>query len=75
MRFRKPWLRVKSVNFDFSAKSWSTDYNESNKPTTKSLAQIGSQKLLVNLEYQKNELFHFFYVFCPIEKFTFHSEP
>ncbi len=37
MRFKKPWLRVKWVNFDFSAKSSSTDYNESNKPTLKSL--------------------------------------
>ncbi len=35
--FRKPWLRVKLVNFDFSAKPSSTDYNESNKPNPKSL--------------------------------------
>ncbi len=34
--FRKPWLEVKLVSFDFSAKSSSTDYNESNKPTPKS---------------------------------------
>ncbi len=33
MCFRKPWLRVESVNFDFSGKSSSTNYNESNKPT------------------------------------------
>ncbi len=44
MRFRKPWLRVKSVNFDFSAKLSSTDYKESNKPNAKSLAYIGSGK-------------------------------
>ncbi len=59
MRFRKPWLRVKAVNFDFSAKSSSTDYNESNKPTPKSLAQIGSEKLLVELGFPKSELFTF----------------
>ncbi len=33
MRFRKLWLKMKLVNFDFSAKSSSTDYNEPNKPT------------------------------------------
>ncbi len=38
MRLRKPWLRVKLVNFDFSAKSSSTDYNKSNKPSPKSLS-------------------------------------
>ncbi len=59
MRFRKPWLRVKSVNFDFSAKSSSTDYNESNKSVPKSLAYIGSEKSLFELEVPKNELFHF----------------
>ncbi len=50
--FVRPW--VKLVNFDFSAKSSSTDYNESNKPTSKSLAHIGSEKSLVELEVQKN---------------------
>ncbi len=59
MRFRKPWLRVKSVNFDFSAKSLSNDYNESNKPTLKYLAHIGSEKSLVELGVPKNELSHF----------------
>ncbi len=72
MRFRKPWLRVISVNFDFSAKSSITDYNESNKPTPKSLAYIGSEKSLVELEVSKNELFH---IFCSTEKFTFHVKP
>ncbi len=47
MRFRKPRLGVKSDNFDFSAKSSSTDHNESSKPTPKSLAHIGSEKSLV----------------------------
>ncbi len=42
MRFRKPWPQLKSVNFDFCAKSSSTDYNESNKPTPKSLARMVS---------------------------------
>ncbi len=44
MRFREPWLRMKSVNFDFGIKSSSTDHNESNKPTRKSLAHIGFEK-------------------------------
>ncbi len=65
MRFRRPWLSVKSVNFDFSAKSSNTDCNESSKPTPKSLAYIGSEKLLAEPGVPKNELF-------PItEKFTF----
>ncbi len=59
MRFRKPWLRVKSVNFDFSAKSSSTDYNESNNSTRKSLAHIGSKKSLVELEVPKISFFIF----------------
>ncbi len=57
MRFRKPWLRMKSVNFDFSAKSSSTVYNGSNKPTPKSrksLAHIGSEKLFIGLGVPKN---------------------
>ncbi len=69
MRFKKPWLRVKSVNFDFSAKSSSTDYNESNKPTSKCLAYIGSEKLLVEM-VPKNELLHFS-TFCAILKSLF----
>ncbi len=43
-----------------SVKSWHTDFNESNKPTLKSLAHIGSEKLLVKLGVPKNKLFHFF---------------
>ncbi len=54
--FRKLWLRVKSVNFDFSAKLSSTDYNESNKPNLKYLSQIESQKLLVELGAPKDQL-------------------
>ncbi len=64
MRFRKPWLRVKAVNFDFNEKSSSTDYNEANEPTPKSLAHIKSKKLLVELEVPKIELFHFFTFFA-----------
>ncbi len=59
MRFRKLWLRVKLVNFDFSAKLPSTDYNESNKPTLKSLSHIGSEKSLLELGVTKNELLTF----------------
>ncbi len=72
MRFRKPWLKVKSVNFHFSAKSSSTDYNESNKPTSKSLALIGPAKSLIEHGVLKNE---YFCIFCATEKFTFHPEP
>ncbi len=67
----KPWLSVKSVNFDFSAKLLSTHYNESNKPTPKSLAHTGSEKSLVELGVPKKELFH---IFHSTEKFTFHPE-
>ncbi len=56
MCFRKPWLRVKLVNFDFSAKLSNTDYNASNKPNWKSLAHMSSEKLLVELQVPKNEL-------------------
>ncbi len=59
MRFGKSWLIVKSVSSDFSAKSSSTDYNELNKTTPKSVAHIGSKKSLVELCVPKNELFHF----------------
>ncbi len=59
MPFRKPWLRVKSVNFNFSAKSLSTDYDKSNKLTLKSLCLIGSEKSLVEHEVPKNELSQF----------------
>ncbi len=64
MRLRKSWLRVKSVSFDFSAKSSSTDYNELNKTTPKSVAHIGSDKSFVELGIPKNELFHFFTFFA-----------
>ncbi len=63
---------MKLVNFDFSAKSPSTDYNELNKPTPKSLAHIGFEKSLVELRVLKNELFH---IFFSTEKFTFYPEP
>ncbi len=62
---------MKLVNFDFSAKSSRTDYNESNKPTLKSLAHIGSEKSLVKLGVSENELFHFFH---STEEFTFHPD-
>ncbi len=72
MRFGKPWLRVKSHNFDFSGKSSGTDYKKSNKPTPKNLPRMGSKKSLVELGGPKNELFH---IFHSTEKFTFHPEP
>ncbi len=56
--------RGKIINFDFTAKSSSTDCNESNKQTTKSLVRIVSEKLLVELGIPKNELFHFFTFFA-----------
>ncbi len=71
MRFRKPWLRGKSYTFDFSAKSSSTDYKESNKPTPKSLAHIGSEKSLVELGIPKNELFHVFTFFTLLKSLLF----
>ncbi len=43
-----------------SVKSSSTNNNEPNKPNPKSLAHVGSEKLLVELGVPKNELFHFF---------------
>ncbi len=63
---------MKSVNFDFSAKSSNIDYNELNKPTSKPLAHVGSEKSLVELADAKSELFH---IFCSTKKFTFHLEP
>ncbi len=53
MRFRRPWLGVKSVDFDFSAKLSSTVFNESNKPKPKFLAHEGSEKLVVEFEFQR----------------------
>ncbi len=50
---------MKLVNFDFTAKSSRTDYNESNKPTPKFLAYIGSEKSLVELEVPKMSFFTF----------------
>ncbi len=64
MRFRKSWLRVKSVSFDYSAKLSSPDYNDLNKTTPKSVAHIGSKKSLAELRVQKNELFRFFTFFA-----------
>ncbi len=60
MRFRKPWFRVKLIDFDFSAKLLSSDYNESNKSNTKFLACIRSEKSLVELRVPITGLFHFF---------------
>ncbi len=54
-----------------SVKSSGTDYNESNKPNTKFLAHIGSEKSLVEFEIPKKELFTFFHIFRLAEKFTF----
>ncbi len=51
---------MKLVNFDFSAKLSSTDYNESNKLILKSVAHMGSEKSDVKLGVPKNELFLFF---------------
>ncbi len=62
---------MKSVNFEFSEKLSSTDYNESNKPTPKSLAHIGSEKSLVELGVPKNELYHFFTFFALLESLLF----
>ncbi len=47
---------MKAFNFDFIAKLSSTDYNESNKPNLKSLADIGSKKSLVEIGVTKNKL-------------------
>ncbi len=44
MHFRKSWLRVTSVNFDFNAKSSSTDIRL-NKPSLKSLAHDEIQEI------------------------------
>ncbi len=71
MHFRKPQLRVKAVNLDFSAKSLSTDYNESNKPTLKSPAHIKSEKSLVELGVPKIELLHFFTFFALLKSLLF----
>ncbi len=43
-----------------SVESSSTDYKESNKPNSRSLAHIGSEKSLVELGIPKNEGFTFF---------------
>ncbi len=53
MYFRKPWLKVKSVSFDFTVKLSSTDYNKSNKPNLKDVAHIDT-----NLS--NNDMFNFF---------------
>ncbi len=61
MCFRKLWLRMKYVNFDFSAQSSSNGYNESNKPTPKTLVHIGSEKSLVEVRVPKVSFFTFSY--------------
>ncbi len=71
MRFRKPWLRVKLVNFDFGAKLSSNDYNESNTPNPKSLAHVGSEKSLVELKFQKMNVFTFFTYFSRLKSLLF----
>ncbi len=71
MCFRKLQLRVKLVNFDFSAKSSITDYNESNNSTWKSLPHMRSVKSLIELEVPKNQLFHFFTFFAPLKSLLF----
>ncbi len=55
MQFRKPCLRMKSINFDYSAKFSSTDYKELNKLNPKSLAHIELEKSVIELEVPKNE--------------------
>ncbi len=40
-------------------------------PNWKSLAHIESKKSLAGFRVPKNELFHFFHIFCSTEKFTF----
>ncbi len=74
MRFRKPWLRVKSVNFDFSAKSSSTDHNELNKATPKSLAHMESEKLFVEHGVPKNKLFPIFHSIVKFPLFANNDE-
>ncbi len=54
---------MKLVNFDFCAKLSTTVYNESNKPTLKSLAHIGSEKSLVEHGVPTDELFCIFTYF------------
>ncbi len=72
MRFGKPRLRAKSVNFGFNAKSSNTGYNESCKATPKSLARIGSEKSPVELGVPKSDLL---YIFRSTEKFAFYPVP
>ncbi len=47
---------MKPINFYFSAKLSNMDYNEWNKPNTKSLAHIETEKSLGVLRVPKNEL-------------------
>ncbi len=55
---------MKSVNFDFSAKLSSIDYDELKKPTSKSLADIESEKLLVERGVLKKWAFTLFPIFA-----------
>ncbi len=73
MRFRKPWLRVRAVNFDFSAKSSHNDYNKSNKWTSKFPAHIESKKLLVEFGVLRIEIFHFSIFFALLKGLLFPS--
>ncbi len=66
---------MKSVNFDFSAKLSSGDYDESYEPNPKSLARAGSEKSLVELEYKKMSFFTFFRILLSTKKLTFHPKP
>ncbi len=54
-----------------NAKSSNTDNNESSIPNWKSLAHIESEKSFAEFGVPKNELSHFFHIFCSTEKFTF----
>ncbi len=60
MRFRKPWLWVKSISFNFSAKSSSTDYMESNKPKPEVRSSCEIREIILNFRFQKVAFFTFF---------------
>ncbi len=63
----------KLVHSAFMIRTSSIDYNESSKPTLKSLAHIRSEKSLTELP--KKWVFSLFHIFYSSEKFTFHPEP
>ncbi len=62
---------MKLVDFDFSAKLSLSDYNEWNKPNTKFLAHIRSEKSLVELRVPITELFTFFTFFALLKSLLF----